>query len=263
MRAIIKTGLSNMVIAGVLVFWIVLPASAAPGVDVLFIAVAKPQKNSLDFAGTQLKLAISDLAAVMKIDPAATKLVSFTDSKGADLLAAGVKWRELQSYFTSRAENCFDTQNSSIEGSTLTIPVAVTAPPSPGATTVTVKGILGLFAYPPAGTEQRESGVIPCTDLFSKPLPLGDFSLALTPYGNGESDGVLYTYANFASDAVIHRLALLDEKNRELLVMQTPNPNENLVIESRLLPKIKAVTVRYGAPVKVSVPFEVTTGIGL
>lgn len=240
-----------------------MPAAAAPKIEVISIVIAKPQKSNLDFTGTQLKLAISNVGAVMKVDPESTKLLSFTDNKGADLLTAGVKWREQQNYFTSRAENRFDTQNSSIDGNTLIIPVAVTAPPSPGATKVTVKGAIGLFTYPPEGTAQRESGVIPCVDLFSKPLPLGEFALALTPYGNGEADGVLYTYANFASDAVIHRLALLDEKSRELLVMQTPKPNENLVIESRLLPKIKAVSIRYGAPVKVSVPLEVTTGIGL
>lgn len=240
-----------------------LPAAAAPNIEVLSIAVAKPQKNSLDFTGTQLKLAISSVGGIMKIDAEATKLLSFTDNKGADLLAAGVKWHEQQNYFTSRAENRFDTQNSSIDGNTLTIPVAVNALPSPGATTVSVKGTIGLFAYPPASAAQRESGVVPCADLFAKPLLLGKYTLTLTPYGNGEVDGVLYTYANFASDAVIHRLALLDEKNRELLVMQTPNPNENLVIESRLLLKIKAVTVQYGVPVKVSVPLEVTTGIGL
>lgn len=242
---------------------LVLPAAAEPGVEVLYIAVAKAHKNSIDFTGTQLKLAITGLGSIMKIDPEVTKLLSLTDNKGADLLAAGVKWREQQSYFTSRAENRFDTKSSSIDGNTLTIPVAVTAPPSPGATTVTVKGIIGLFAYPAAGSAQSESGVIPFVDLFSKPLKLGEYSLTLTPFGNGEVDGVLYTYVNFVGYAVIHRLALLDEKNRELLVVQAPNPNENLVIESRLLPKIKAVSIRYGAPLKTSVSIDVTTGVGL
>ncbi len=256
--------LMGMVTAGILAVLITTPVVAAPPkVEVLSITVAKPLKNSLDPVGTQIKLSLSDLGAVMKIDPEATKLVSFTDNKGADLLAAGVKWREQQNYFTSRAENRFDTQASSIEGGTLTIPVAVTAPPSPGATAVTVKGIIGLFAYPAEGAARRESGIVPCRDLFSKPLQLGDFSLAITPYGNGEADGVLYTYANYASDAVIHRLALLDEKNRELLVMQAPNPNDNLVIGSALLPKIKAFSIQYGAPVKMSVPINVTTGLGL
>lgn len=258
-----ETRIANSAIVGMLLL-IALPAVAAtPTVEVLSFSAAKPQKGRLDFAGTQLKLSISDMGSIMKIDPEATKLLSFTDNKGTDLLTAGVKWREQQNYFTSRAENRFDTQSSSIDGNTLSITVAVTAPPSPGAASVTVKGTIGLFTYPPEGTAQRESGVIPCADLFAQPLPLGGFSLTLTPYGNGEADGVLYTYANFTSDAVIHRLALLDEKNRELLVMQTPKPNENLVIESRLLAKIKAVSIQYGAPVKVIVPFEVTTGIGL
>lgn len=256
------TRIANSAIVGMLLL-IALPAAAAPRVEVLYISVAKPQKGSLDFTGTQLKLAISDVGAVMKIDPEATKLLSFTDNIGADLLATGVKLREQQNYFTSRAENRFDTQNSSVEGNTLTIPVAVTAPPSPGAATVTVKGTIGLFTYPDEGAARRESGVVPCADLFSKPLPLGEYTLTLTPFGNGEVDGLLYTYANFSSGAVIHRLALLDEKSRELLVIQTPNPNENLVIESRLLPKIRAVSVLYGAPAKVTVPLEVTTGIGL
>ncbi|MDD2366309.1 MAG: hypothetical protein PHN84_09105 [Desulfuromonadaceae bacterium] len=255
--------IANSAIVGMLLL-IALPAVAAtPTVEVLSFSAAKPQKGSLDFTGTQLKLAISNVGAVMKIDPETTKLLSFTDNKGSDLLAAGVKWREQQNYFTSRAENRFDTQNSSIDGNTLTIPVAVTAPPSPGATTVTVKGTIGLFTYPAEGAEKRETGAVPCADLFSKPLPLGEYILTLTPFGNGEVDGVLYTYANFASDAVIHRLTLMDEKNRELLVIQAPNPNENLVIESRLLPKIKAVSIQYGAPAKVTVPIEVTTGIGL
>lgn len=256
------TRICRLMIMGFLLL-MALPAAAAPKIEVLSIVVAKQQKGSLDFTGTQLKLAISGVGNIMKIDPETTKLISFADNKGADLLAVGVKWREQQNYFTSRAENRFDTQNSSNEGNTLTIPVAVTAPPSPGATTVTVKGIIGLYAYPAVGVAKRESGAVPCADLFSKPFPLGEFTFALIPAGNGEADGVLYTYANFTSDAVIHRLALLDAKNSELLVMQAPNPNENLVIESKLLPKIKAVSIQYGAPVKVSVPFEVTTGIGL
>ena len=258
-----KSRLACVATVGILALSMALPAAAAPIVEVLSISAAKSQKGSLDFAGTQIKLSISGLGNIMKIDPEATKLISFADNKGVDLLAAGVKWREQQNYYTSRAENRFDTQNSSIEGNILIIPVAVTAQPSPGATTVTVKGTIGLFAYPAEGVAKRESGAVPCADLFSKPFPLGEFSFALIPSGNGEADGVLYTYANFTSDAVIHRLALLDAKNSELLVMQAPNPNENLVIESRLLPKIKAVSIQYGAPVKVSVPFEVTTGIGL
>lgn len=261
----VRTGLAiiTLILVSLPLFLVGLPAAASSGAEVLSIAVAKPQNSSLDFVGTQIKLLISASAPVMKIDPEATKLVSFTDNKGSDLLAAGLKWREQQTFFTSRAENKFDTQGSSIEGNTLTIPVAVTAPPSPGATSVTVKGIIGLFTYPPVGAAQRESGIIPCTDLFSKPLQLGEFSLVLTPYGNGEVDGVLYTYANYASDAVIYRLTLLDEKNQELLVIQAPKPNENLVIGSGLLPNIKAVIVRYGAPSKLSVPLEVSTGIGL
>lgn len=260
----IKTRLACVVTVGSLALSMALPVVAAPPrVEVLSISAAKPQKGSIDFAGTQIKLAISDIGNIMKIDPAATKLISFTDNKGVDLLAAGVRWREQQNYYTSRAENRFDTQNSSVEGNILTLPVAVTAQPSPGATTVTVKGTIGLYVNPAAGAVKRETGAVPCKDLFSKPLPLGEFSLSLTPYGNGEADGVLYTYANFASDAVIHRLALVDAKNSELLVIQAPNPNENLVIESRLLPKIKAVSIQYGVPEKVSVPFEVTIGIGM
>lgn len=241
------------------------PAVAAPPqIGVIAVTVAKPQQGSIDFAGTQLKLSITNVGSIMKIDPTTTKLLSFVDDRGTDLLASGITWRQQQNYFTTRAENRFDTENSSIDsGTTLYLPVAVTAPPAPGALKVTVKGTIGLFTYPPKEEKSMDSGVVKITELFSQPIPFGNSSITMTPYGNGEADGVLYHYANFVSDVALYKIVLLDGKNRELLTINNPNPNENLVIGSNLLPNIKGIQLQYGKPTKIAVPIEITTGIGL
>jgi len=226
------------------------------------IAIAKPRPGTFEFSGTKITLSVTTPTPIITIDPTTTKLTSFIDDKGTDLLAAGIQWRSQQSDVTSRTENGFDVAVISIHENSALVPVSVTATPSPGAKMLTISGTIGLVVAPAVNTAAQDSGLIKIDSLFATPITFGNNTVTIAPFGTGEADGVFNHYANISSTAVLARLTLYDEKQTQLLTFEKPNPNENLVIESRLIPNIKAIRMLYTTPDKTIIPVNITTGIG-
>lgn len=233
-------------------------------IDVLSLAIEKAERSSSSLSGnkTTLELKLKTDNEIVKIIKQGTKLTSFTDETGTDLLKNGIKWRRQQSYFTTGIENDVSVRNSWVEGDSVYFSINVTSIPAKGTKTITVEADIALHCYPKDKVETTNSGLLALSGGLGTVF-FSDFQVNFREYGTGRSNSTELTYISIDTDAIVERFKFLDVTGKELKVVDYPSHNSPIKVESSLLFNVAQVSVEYMAPVVVNIPVKFTTGLGI
>ncbi len=231
-------------------------------VDVVSIEVETPDATNSGFANvnTTVKVKLTLDKEILRVKKKGTRLQYMLDDQGMNLLKKGLRWRGTQSYFTTSTENGIDVERSRISGSSVILPINVTAIPTKGAKTINIKGDVILQCYPPADTIRTKTGPIELPGGLGQ-VEFANYTAQLYEYGTGHHGGPELTFIKVRTQALIDRISFLDDFGKVIKVIDYPNAS--FEIESSLLPKVEEVNIEYSTPETVKVPIEISTGVGL
>ncbi len=213
---------------------------------------------------TKIKLKLNLDKEILSIRKQGTELISFSDDQGADLLKEGIKWRRSQPYITSCTENGIGVDNSKVNGGEVTFPISVTATPTKGAKTISLRANVVLHCYPPEKSIKINSGPLDLPGGVGEVVFSDEYSAKFYKFATGHYGGEPeLTFIKFDTDALIEKISFLDVKEQKLKTIDYPNPNLEIGIESSILPSISKVSIEYTSPVVITVPVTLTTGLGI
>lgn len=207
---------------------------------------------------TDLRIRITTDGMILGLQEEMTKLTSFSDNLGTNLLEQGIDWRKQQKYKTTEVENGICCRNIIIHDKSINFPVNVTAVPAPGATTFTAKGQIALYFSPPEGTKMQRSEALPFQKCKGQEK-FGDYTITLGLHGTEIRDGVIHQSLRIYSSVLVAKITFLDQAGKELINM-TPEKHV-LKLEKSVIDNVAKIQLDYLLPVVRIIPFEVTTGV--
>ncbi len=234
-----------------------------PKIDIISLSVTKPSHSTSFGVGTSIELEFKLKQNIMQIDSKESKLIAFTDDQGTDLIDKGIQWRQQQTYFTTRTENEIGYKNSKIKGNIISVPINVTATPVKYSKNIHIKANLVLYLYPPDNTEKFETDILGLPAVSGK-LSFSDYYAKFYKSGTGSHmGGPPLTFFKFNTNAVIYRFSFYDAQGKELKVIRHPNPKAAFTLETDIVSKVMKVKIQYTEPIKINIPVDIKTGIGL
>ena len=231
--------------------------------SVVAVATQTGEASFFGTPSTTVKLKITLPKPIFKIDSKQSKLVSIIDDTGADILDKAIKWRGQQSYYSvQNRENNIDFSDSTIEQNTIIVPINVTATASKDANTITIKADLTFHCYPEDTVQHHTSDMLKVNDIRQNMI-FGNTQVKWIEVATGNNGGKALTFFDADTNVIIDKMLLYDAQGTALMTIH-PIAQQNVEIETDMLPKIKQVALVYRQPVIIKVPVDIqTNGIGL
>ena len=219
----------------------------------------------------KLKITLATNEHIFKIDKKNSKLFSFIDDKGNDILKKGRMWRQTKSYFTSIGENSIDFNSISIEENSIVVPINITAIPNKNATSIIIRAKLLLYAYD--SDSKLQSFTTDFIDLKNinldsfhpnnETISFDNYFIKLDKYSTmsmGNNDEM--SLFEYDTNTIINKIIFYDDKRQE--IGSTRPDTREISINSSIIDKIKKIKMEYTKPILVEVPINIeTNGIGI